>query len=491
MTEKLLAGQASVWVQPDGPNTEPKYLGCHEVGDVDVPHGDTTLLYCPDPAKAGAFKVDGSYREAPGVPTTSLTTHVAKTADWLEGLECPAAIFVHKVTCGRRDLFANYDRSFIFHNAVITNEGLSNLAARNPDAEGESMQSFDISFEALLRILLLNSARQGIADTYGLAAIASCGGAKCADDCGPAKGASDYMVAAGLASASPPAAANVYVTVNGGQTWVADADPFAVGEDIGAIACFPMTRDVTRILVARGTADAGNPAEVAYSDDDGATWTVANVGTTNGQYVTNADGMFALDLYHIWLVTNDGYIYFSADGGGTWTTQDAGVTTVNDLNAVKFVDGLNGYAAGESNTVLKTADGGTAWTLLTAPVAQAGQDVLALGLVSKDVAWIGYDDGALYYTMDGGLTWGARTGPWTGGEIESIGFVNPLVGFMLHNASGPLAVVYRTIDGGYTWEMIALPANDGAADLLPISVNEAFVVGAVSGGTAFVGKVFA
>ena len=43
-TTAYLAGQAGLWVQPDGPNTEPKFLGCHGMGDITIPFGDKTHL---------------------------------------------------------------------------------------------------------------------------------------------------------------------------------------------------------------------------------------------------------------------------------------------------------------------------------------------------------------------------------------------------------------------------------------------------------------
>jgi len=53
MADNYLGSQSSLWIQLNGPNTAPAYLGCHSVGDVDEPQGDKTLLYCPDPAAAG------------------------------------------------------------------------------------------------------------------------------------------------------------------------------------------------------------------------------------------------------------------------------------------------------------------------------------------------------------------------------------------------------------------------------------------------------
>src|SRR5690606_36431684 len=117
-----------------------------------------------------------------------------------------------------------------------------------------------------------------------------------------------------------------------------------------------------RVVVARGTTDAGNPAEIAYSDDFGATWTAVNVGSTNAQFAQGPHSLFAYDPYNMWLVAGSGYIYYSDDGGLTWDTQDAGVATSNALHAIHFATDRIGYAVGASDTVLKTEDGGLSWT---------------------------------------------------------------------------------------------------------------------------------
>ena len=58
----LLGGDWALFVQIDGPNTEPTYLGCHDFGDMDKDDGDMTLLYCPSPTQANRWNVVGSYQ---------------------------------------------------------------------------------------------------------------------------------------------------------------------------------------------------------------------------------------------------------------------------------------------------------------------------------------------------------------------------------------------------------------------------------------------
>lgn len=489
MAEPLLASLSSIWVQPSGPNTKPEYLGCHETGDIEETFGDITPIYCPDPARSGKFEVVGSYQGEPGLPTVQVMTNVYKTADYLETLRCPTALFIHKVECGRRDVFSNYARSFIMRKAQKTGQGLQKLAVKQPTDNDASAQTFDFSAEELIRILNLTAARQTNAAVRDLYAIAAYNDDICAGSCGPNAAPGTDLVAVG---AGDYAAKGVIIfSADGGGTWAASAaDPFAVAEDITAVVAFSINGTTKRILVARGTADGANPAEVGYSDDEGATWTLANVGSVNGQYVTRAQGLFALDQYNIWLVTQDGYIYKSEDGGVTWAAQETGSLTTGKWNAIQFMSSTVGWVAGDNNEIAVTEDGGVTWTAVTGPAGQATDDILTLHIVNAYEVWIGFNDGTLYYTMNGGTTWTARTLPLTGlTAINRVVFINDLIGFIVCDTTS--GRVLRTIDGGYTWELITAPTNDGLNDAQVIDANTLFVAGDTESGTAVILKVFA
>lgn len=488
----LVAGQASVWVQPDGPNTRPLYAGCYEVGDIEQGEGDISPIWCPDPAATNRFLVKGTVRGEPDLPTFSLTLTATTGRAYIEDLSCAADFFLHKVTCGRRDLFTNFERTIVMYNAYRTSLSKSNWAARTPDANDPTEISADFTAQEQIDIFSLNRARQTIGVTGDLRAITFCGSLTCEAACGARAKLCDY----GYAVSNSPTASvtlkgEVWHTDDGGDTWTEVADPFAADEDISAVACFPVDSNTTRVIVARGTTDAGNPAEIAYSDDDGATWTLVNVGAVNGQFVNESGGLFVLDFYHIWLVTNDGYIYFSADGGLTWTAQEAGVLAATGWNEIQFISAEYGWAVGDNNEIAYTADGGTNWTAVTGTAGQAADEIDALYVIDENRVWIGYSDGQVWYTLNAGTTWTQRTMPVTMTAIDRIKFVNPLIGFLIGDDSTPVGHLLRTIDGGYTWQEIVLNTNAGLADLFVCDPNHAFVAGPVQGGTGYIGEVFA
>lgn len=483
----FVAGEGALWVQPDGPNTAPQYLGCHLLGDVDEPRGDTELIYCPDPIGPSRYKVVNSIQGAAGAPTTTVTTDVTDDFDALETLECPFPLYVNMLTSGRKDIFGNRIRSFIFLNARITNRGLSNLVARSPDDEARSEQTFDISGEAILRTATFTSARQTTSEAQDLTDITFCNSEACRTSTKAAKAIcqTGYCVAKAAGGAS----ANVIETLNGG-TWAAtSADPFGNDEDIAAIECFEQGSDTIRLVVVRGTTDGANPIEIAYSDDGGDTWTAVDVGANNGEYATNHNALFALDSAHIWLVTSEGYIYFSGDAGLTWTTQESAGIYSGALNAVDFADTENGWVGGNGNTLARTIDGGDSWSVISGPSAEAGANVLAIDCLDRNYVWVGYDDGTLWYTPNAGTDWYQRSFTGTGaGAVQAIEFMNDLIGMLIHTAAGGAGTVFTSIDGGYDWDDAGMPTNSGIFAGVWCNERQFFVCGDAHSATGFIAK---
>jgi len=482
----LLAGQASLWIQPDGPNTEPKYLGCHSVGDLTEPFGDETILYCPDPAQAGRFIVKNSFTGEPGAITTSVETDLRKTADYLEDIgKCGVPVFFHKVSCGRRDVFPNFDRTFILNPAKVTSRAVGNVAARDPGNENESTQTFDLSSLQLIRAFPLEGSRVTIADTEDITGIAICGEERCEGDCGASQKISDYIFLATRPLAGSAAiAAEVLYSIKGSVFAATAADPFAADEDIQGIVCFRVGRDTIRVIVARGTTDGGNPAEIAYSDDLGDTWTNVNVGAVNGEFVTNGHALVALDRYHIWLGSNGGRIYFSKDGGLTWTLQENAGISATAITGISFATPDAGFAVYTGGETAKTTDGsqtGATWSATDDPTSGAtvATDIHA---ISQFFVWVSGSNG-LWYSHDAGDTWAQRSST----TIGAIDFLDELEGLAAGLAASGL--IYHTINGGYDWDPLDLVANSGYLDVKMLTSKLAYASGVSNGGTGMLVKL--
>lgn len=492
MSQYTLAGNGALWVQPDGPNSQPQYLGCHSLSDITEPMGDVTLVYCPDPAIPNKFKVIGSYQsQATDGVTTSIETDVSSLADYLERINCPVPIFVHKVSNGRKNNFTAYDRSFVLKECRITQRSMTNMVAKDPESQERSTQSFDITAEELLRAFSMNTTRIPISEVEALNAIIALNDSQCAGDFGDAIDPGDYVFVGGDTLAGSTAnTADVWRSLDGGSAWsLFQYDPFDGGEIISAIQYLNMGSGVIRILAACGTTGSGG-AKIAFSDDWGATWTHVTLPTAVGEYITGPAGLFVLDYYNIWAVTTGGYVCKSSNGGSSFAVQSSADLTTEDLNAVHFSDENNGYAGGTNNAILSTSDGGEIWEAVTGHTDQSADGITDVRVHSAYRIWLSYDDGELYYSHDGGVTWNLRSHPKSGsGSIAAMDWLDDYVGIMVHNSDLSVGTVLMTIDGGYDWVSISTQTNLGLNDISIVDPSLAYAVGEVQGGTAVILKI--
>jgi len=390
--------EAMLWVQPDGINTVCEILDCHDIADVPIPQGNVGRSVCVDPA-TGRFRLGARKQGPPGAPTTTITAHVGKNKDWLEHIiDCPTTIYIHKVSCGDRRLFLNYERSWTLRYSIVTQRTLSLLATlmTPSDVPGDSTQPFDLDIDVVKDTFKLIMSDLVSGDDVDANDVTFCNPKQCAGYCGAAKaGCAEGIV---VYDADTDAIANVDYTLNGGQTWTLVVGPFANNEHIISAVCFPVADGLTtRWVVARGVTDGAAPPEIGWTDDLGTTWHTVNVGAAaiNGIFHQWTGSLFALDYRHIWSGLTNGDIYFSDDGGVTWTEQAPGTTT-DAINYIRFVDENYGLAVCAANqTVLYTVDGGTHWNVLAGPGAGA---LLCCEIFDAHRAWIGDDGGHLWYT---------------------------------------------------------------------------------------------
>lgn len=485
----LKTDNGAIFIQVDGPNTRPEYIGCADLDPIAEPGGGIdTLIRCFNPDGSGGWRALDYTTTPPDSVTTTITTLIAKTRQRLDEVRgCPVNIFVHQRESGQANLFTNYVRSTILAPSLVSDRTRNSMVMR--ESSETSTKAYAITamppvYEVFKRV----TSRASIAEVSQINDISFCNQVRCLSDAGPAQRKCKVgFVAANALAGSASAVAGVWYTTDYGATWTQTAaDPFGAAEHIAAVACFELDPTTTRVIVARGVTDAGNPAEIAYSDDFGTTWTNVNVGTTNGQFVQGPHGMFLLDGNHIWLATDGGYIYFSEDGGVSWTAQEEGNATSEDLNAVHFASDRIGYAAGGAGDVLRTIDGGFSWTKVSDPVNAVLNTIQTL---DAQRAWSGSAAGRMYYTEDGGTTWNERTFSGNGvGAVNDIAFFSDLIGFMLHDNAGPVGRVFGTIDGGYTWEAITTVTNAGLNSLAICGSDDFWAVGNPSGGTGILVK---
>lgn len=153
---------------------------------------------------------------------------------------------------------------------------------------------------------------------------------------------------------------NIYVTKNGGATWTVAQVTSNIwnGE---AVEFFP-----TQFCYADSTTlySVGN-TQVFKSVDGGLTWNIVKGG---GPLYTAVD--FRDANYGIAVTDESNLLWLTMDGGATWSTHTAPYLLV--WSAVKFINDSTVYAAGFSDGMVKSTDGGFTWVEDNYPVTDGG-----------------------------------------------------------------------------------------------------------------------
>lgn len=475
------------YLAPNGPGYEPTYLNCYDIGDIAEDRGSINeLIQCFN--GEGGWDTLGYTLNSPGTFSIDLGTYVGKRKELLSGAVCPASLYLFLRCGGKAGLLGNYERGLIIDLANIATHTRTNWVMRNTDAAAEESFSAE-ALPPVYELEKLKGRRVSLSEASAINGIKFCNSKRCAGPCGAAKDICEdgFMITDSL-SGSPAAVANVLFTSDG-STWVAGAtDPFAAAENIMGQHCFDIDANTTRHLVGRGTTDVGNPAEIAYTDDGGATWTNVDLPTPNGQFIIGNHAIYGIGK-RVWVVTNAGYIVYSGDGGETWEAQESAVIQAGIYYSVYFEDIFTGMATAAADVVAVTTDGGQTWSAATA--TGGGGDLLVNGY--SGLFWyVGTDDGDLYRSDDLGDTWTQITG-FTGsgtGAIKSMDWSNKYQGYLVQNIAG-VGYVLETFDGGASWYRIDGPTNGGLNYIYACATDLIWTAGEVVSGSGFLVKVSA
>jgi hypothetical protein len=245
------------------------------------------------------------------------------------------------------------------------------------------------------------------------------------------------------------------------------------------------------------------------STDAGATWRRSSIpasGVIPGSGVIAPT--FVLDPDHAWSVTYgpgsteqsgsatdvlDLVVHRTVDGGQTWHQSDVPGNYAGAIPSIVFVDAQHGFllcsATRQSfgvSTALRTDDGGATWS-----VAGKG-DWLGSMFTASDAStlWSGAEQEAgpvahplLDVSRDGGARWQdarlpgleGRTGGadlWLAGPPVFSDPANGFVAVVSSNPDGnPATKIYRTVDGGRSWSIVADQPVEASAEVAPLGAE--------------------
>lgn len=166
-----------------------------------------------------------------------------------------------------------------------------------------------------------------------------------------------------------------------------------------------------------------------------------------------------------WVVGSAGTIEHTSDGGSTWHAQQSGVAT--NLWCAWFVDDRTGWICGAENTILKTTDGGGSW-LNISPVVSPGSLCISIRFVDSDIGWMNTNSGEILRSTDGGISWEVQ---------KQFALTARLAVLDASTAFAYVGSLYRTSDGGSTWDSVAvsIPQHYRDSDMFFLDTNHGWI----------------
>lgn len=469
------ASQSRVWSIEDraGPSRSPVYQALSRVTGVTWDLGDITPVRIPDPKQYGRFVTVDKIKGQPGLPSTTLEFRTTRNASAMLALTrkgCAIDLQIHVGACkDPSDFDLGWEKIHVFEDADFTNYSTSELGAFDADQEIQVMETLDLTGQDYYEVTPL--AFSGMAETQivqEVLGVAICDSKTCGA-CGiPSDGCQRIFAVQSPVGASPGLTSELVFSIDGGSTWSEQN-----------ITSLP----ANRAIAARGIACVG-PYLVVVSNTDCSIhyalitdillgtpgWTRIATGLTCAAGAPNA--IFSLGRTQSWIVGDGGYIYGVTDVTSGAVVQSSGGVTSQNLKAIHGYDEQNLVAVGASNAIVLTRNGGTTWTLVTGPSGQAAVQANSVFMRTENEWLVGYNDGTVFYTIDGGANWSQKVVPGALTVIDKISFATRSVGYIAgHTAT--VGKILRTINGGNTWYALpetsgqTLPTNSVLNDIAP------------------------
>lgn len=439
------SGQWRVFVQPDGSSPLNPYLfvGCLSLGGFQEDLGTGEPIYCPSSEVAGAYDIVDTTSPPPSLPTTDFTQHMNRQLQdfwWdLRKRRCEFNFKVKGSNCARPDDPDDFESQIIGRRAKLNafNTGAFNGLAEDAaiDLTGTlQLLGFDrflpVTFGEVADSDVFSEVLDGIyADKI------QCG------NCGTqSDGCQKAYALTTTITASPALAAQIAYTLDGGNTWAYDNV-----NSLGTQTANKLAQIGTRIVVI-SEVDEGHHYKQQSAIDAGTVggWTavVAGYVATKGPLA-----LWSKSPSETYIAAEGGYVYFMSNPAAAVTVLSDGSTTAQNLRDIRG-KGRTIVAVGVSNAVIVSYNGGATWSLVTGPAI--GIQLNTVEVINDNIWFVGCANGASYFTTNGGVTWVDMGVDALITEVNSIRFVDEIVGWMVAEISGGVRI-YRTADNGYSW----------------------------------------
>lgn len=243
----------------------------------------------------------------------------------------------------------------------------------------------------------------------------------------------------------------IWKTTDGGQTYTSADDGLPYGATSNLVMD-PTNVDVLYVVNGDPFSWWQSCTGVYKSTDGGATWLPTTLAFSLNQIVIQELKMSPTNPQVLLAATSDG-LYRTTDGGLNWSVVRAGgYTSV----AFRPNDGATVYAACSNGVdqVFKSVDTAATWTQMTNFTSSNNFIRLSTTHLDEDRLLMSHADNSLYQTTDAGATI-TQLGNTPENEIVSY---SPLDTNILYAG---YVVLYRSTDGGMTWNQITDWWNSG------------------------------
>jgi len=203
-----------------------------------------------------------------------------------------------------------------------------------------------------------------------------------------------------------------------------------------------------------------------------------NFGNTWINYYTpdSWDGIDVsiIDKNNIWFCT-DSRIYHSNNGGLDWVIQYEDTSISSFYNFIHFLDKDTGIVMGDAQEssvpapILQTTNGGNNWISVNNDYLKGEVSRDAFHTISFPSKHVGYFFGSrkknLYKTIDGGISWEVIDLPEGINDVYMLKFYNETLGILVSDIYPGDDLLFRTIDGGENWKKLSLLTNTWHHDI--------------------------
>jgi LPXTG-motif cell wall-anchored protein len=171
-------------------------------------------------------------------------------------------------------------------------------------------------------------------------------------------------------------------------------------------------------------------------------------------------------------VGDSGTILKTLDAGNTWVSLQTNSKT--HLKDVFFVNSNIGYVIGRFlGVILKTVDGGTTWQDISLPETDYGLN--SVWFTDENTGYVVGGPGRVWKTTNGGSSWLRLPPPPIQGNILKIQFVSSQVGYGIEYAAGNVFI--KTTDGGQSWSAKSITAGNDWLQSMHFVGNVGYIVG--------------